>query len=206
MRRLLSLKHLGIICMASFLLVAPQVFAQESDDFSIGDEGPGDAGGETEAAEESTLDKPETEVIDNLCKRMSRAGDDKYPFCLNFDESKKRWTAITENSKHDPFKPIVKKKVVLPPVRKVQEVKPVEKPKPAAPAVKPIKLFVSGIVGNEGNRLAIVKFENEELTIQKDQIVEGKFKVVDIYSDKVVVYSNKEQRRHTFKIGGDEKE
>ena len=34
---------------------------------------------------------------------------------------------------------------------------------------------------------------------------EGKFKVVDIYSDRIVVYSNAEQRRYTFKIGGEEK-
>lgn len=198
MRRLTSLRALGIICMAGFLMAAPQVFAQD-EDFGV-------TGGSEPAEEEqaSNTDRPESEIIEELCTKMTSDDDEKIPHRLNYDSAKKTWTAIVEKPKKDPFRPIVEKKVVLPPVRKVQEVKPVEKQKPAAPPVKPIKLFVSGIVGNEGSRLAIVKFENEELTLTKDQIVEGKFKVVDIYADRVVVYSNKEQRRHTFKIGGDD--
>lgn len=197
MRRLTSLRALGIICMAGFLMAAPQVFAQD-DDFGV-------TGGAEESEEQtSNADRPESEIIEELCNKMSREGDEKIPHRLNYDSAKKSWTAIVEKVKKDPFRPIVEKKVVLPPVRKVQEVKPVEKQKPAAPPVKPIKIFVSGIVGNEGSRLAYVKFENEELVLSKDQIVEGKFKVVDIYQDRVVVYSNKEQRRHTFKIGGED--
>ena len=38
------------------------------------------------------------------------------------------------------------------------------------------------------------------MTVREDQIVEGKFKVIDIFSDRIVVYSNREQRRHTYKI------
>ena len=197
MRRSTSLRALGIICMAGFLMAAPQVFAQD-DDFGV-------TGGAEESEEQtSNADRPESEIIEELCSKMSREGDEKIPHRLNYDSAKKSWTAIVEKAKKDPFRPIVEKKVVLPPVRKVQEVKPVEKQKPAAPPVKPIKIFVSGIVGNEGSRLAYVKFENEELVLSKDQIVEGKFKVVDIYQDRVVVYSNKEQRRHTFKIGGED--
>ncbi len=198
MRRLTSLRALGIICMAGFLMAAPQVFAQD-DDFGV-------TSGAEESTEEqaSNADRPESEIIEELCNKMTREGDEKIPHRLNYDSAKKAWTAIVEKPKKDPFRPIVEKKVVLPPVRKVQEVKPVEKQKPAAPPVKPIKIFVSGIVGNEGSRLAYVKFENEELVLSKDQIVEGKFKVVDIYQDRVVVYSNKEQRRHTFKIGGED--
>lgn len=205
MRRFISLKSLGIMCMAGFLAAAPGAFAQ--DDFDFGDMG-GDAPAEESSGEEqqedvSNADKPESDVIETLCQKMSHEGDEKYPYRLM--QEGKKWVAVVSKPKKDPFRPIVEKKVVLAPVRKVQEVKQVEKAKPAAPPVKPIKLFVSGIVGNEGSRLAIVKFENEEMTISKDQIVEGKFKVVDIYADRVVVYSNKEQRRHTFKIGGDEK-
>lgn len=199
MRRLFSLRTLGIICMAGFLMATPQLFAQD-DEFGVTD-----GGGAEEQEAAAKKDPPESEVIEDLCKKMCSDGDEKIPHRLNYDSVKKTWTAIVEIPDRDPFKPIVEKKVVLPPVRKVQEVKPVEKDKkPVAPPIKPIKLFVSGIVGNEGSRLAIVKFENEEMTITKDQIVEGKFKVVDIYADRVVVYSNKEQRRHTFKIGGED--
>ena len=198
MRKLSSLKFLVVISMASFLLTAPQVRAQE-DDFGLG--GMEDSGS---SAPTSNADKSESEIIDDLCQRM-RADDEKLgKASLEFKSGK--WTPILEKPEKDPFKPMIEKEVVLPPVRQQPvAVKAPEKKAPAAPPVKPIKLFVSGIVGNEGNRLAIVKFENEELTISKDQIVEGKFKVVDIYADRVVVYSNKEQRRHTFKIGGDEK-
>ena len=126
-------------------------------------------------------------------------------FCIKkvryFKENAKK-----DDENPDPFRPVIRKEVNQ--IVKQQVVKPVEPKKntpPPPPPPKPIKIFVKGIVGNEGSRLAIVEFEKEEMTITKDQIVEGKFKVVDIYADRVVVYSNKEQRRHTFKIGGDEK-
>ena len=115
-------------------------------------------------------------------------------------------TLLPPKTRKDPFRPIVEKKVVLPPVRPVSAGCQAADTKPAPPPVKPIRLFVTGIVGNEGQRLAVVKLGNDELTLVKDQIVEGKFKVVDILNDRVVIYSNKEQRRHTFKIGGDEKD
>jgi len=199
MRKLMSLKFLVVIGMASFLLTAPQVRAQE-DDFGIG--GLEDSSGSDSAA--SNGKRSESEIIEDLCKRMCTNDEKLGKASLEFKSGK--WTPILEKPVKDPFEPIIKKEVVLPPVRQQPvTVKPQEKKAPAPPPIKPIKLFVSGIVGNEGNRLAIVKFENEELTISKDQIVEGKFKVVDIYADRVVVYSNKEQRRHTFKIGGDEK-
>ena len=105
-----------------------------------------------------------------------------------------------ENPQKDPFKPIVKKKVVLPPVRKKAPSRPSQPSKPAPPPVEPIRLTINGIVGNEAHRMAIIRFENQEHTIRKDDVVEGKFKVVDILPDRVVVYSNQEQRRHTFRI------
>lgn len=199
-------KLLGIICLAVFLLAAPQIFAiDELDDFgglddlgddlstsdniigeSIGDgmvaESPISDGGSFSAAETSKM--TETEQVDSLIAKF---------------------TFAPEIPNKDPFKPIVEKKVVLPPVRAVQPVARPGSNKPQPPPVKPIKVFVAGIVGNEGARLAVIKFEDEEHTVFKDQIVDGKFKVVDIQNDRIVVYSNKEQRRHTFKIGGDEK-
>lgn len=200
MRKLMSLKFLVVISMASFLLTVPQVRAQ--DDFGLGEIEEESSGSGNSAA--SNADKSESEIIEDLCQRMRNNDDKLGKASLEFKSGK--WTPILEKPEKDPFKPMIEKEVVLPPVRQQPvAVKAQEKKAPAPPPVKPIKLFVSGIVGNEGNRLAIVKFENEELTISKDQIVEGKFKVVDIYADRVVVYSNKEQRRHTFKIGGDEK-
>ncbi|MBQ3644609.1 MAG: hypothetical protein II961_08435 [Candidatus Riflebacteria bacterium] len=202
MRRLFSAKFLGIISMVAFLMSGPQLYAQ-MDDFFGGDDG-GAAETESTDAESSTKGKDETQVIEELCKKMCDDDEKLGKASLEFKTGK--WSPILENAKKDPFKPIIEKKVDMPPVRPKVEVKQQPRDtKPAPPPIKPIKLFVSGIVGNEGSRLAIVKFENEELTISKDQIVEGKFKVVDIYADRVVVYSNKEQRRHTFKIGGEEK-
>lgn len=201
------LKKLGMICLTVFLLSAPQVFAQDDlDDFG----GLDDLGGDSTVTE-----SPATPAGDGanagdgmMAESSSGSGVDtsKMTEAEQVDALMNRFTFATENPKKDPFRPIVEKKVVLPPVRTVQPVARPQDAKPAPPPVKPIRLFVAGIVGNEGNRLAIVKFENEEYTISKDQIIEGKFKVVDVLSDRVVVYSNKEQRRHTFKIGGDEKD
>lgn len=195
MKKNLSFKVLGIMCLATFLQTAPLIFAQD-DEFGL------------ESGSLDNSEKTETEIIDALCQKLIdekvfKKGSEKFKGKIlpgDFNENK-----LDANT--DPFKPVITKNVP-PPARAVQPVKPVkvEPPKPQAPKIQPIKLFVKGIVGNEGNRLAIVEFEKEEKTITKDQIVDGKFKVVDIYSDRVVVYSNKEQRRHTFKIGGDEKE
>ncbi len=195
------------MCLASFLMTAPmttqRVFAAAEDY--------GDVGGEGENKNLS-----EMEIINKICARMCKDNDEKFGDKtlkeVVLKGNKKRFVPIWFNAEAkkiednpDPFRPAIKKEVINP-IRKVQEVKPVEKrpTTPPPPPVKPIKIFVKGIVGNEGNRLAIVEFEKEEMTITKDLNVNGKFKVVDIYADRVVVYSNKEQRRHTFKIGGED--
>lgn len=205
-------KLLGIICLAVFLLAAPQVFAVDDlDDFG----GLDDLGGDTAAPAEAGT-PPAAEGGDGMVAESPASGDaaaggdavdgSKLTEQEQVDGLINKFTFVTENANKDPFKPIVEKKVVLPPVRTVQPVSRPQDSKPQPPPVKPIKVFVTGIVGNEGERLAVIKFEDEEHTVTKDQIVDGKFKVVDIQNDRIVVYSNKEQRRHTFKIGGDEKE
>ena len=60
--------------------------------------------------------------------------------------------------------------------------------------IPPLKITVKSIVGEEENdRYAVIEFEGEELTVRKDQIVKNKFKVVDIFPDRMVVYSRLEQ-------------
>ncbi len=190
-------KILGMICLAAFLLAAPQLFAQDDlDDFGMDSL---DDNTITESAESTEPAEATAEAIDSAPAKAKPEKD-------QVDDLAKLWPFKIENPKKDPFKPLVVKKVVLPPVRPVAPKSQNRDFKPKPPPVKPIRLFVTGIVGNEGARLAVVKFENQEHTIIKDQVVDGKFKVVDILSDRVVVYSNKEQRRHTFRIGGaDEK-
>jgi len=206
-------KLLGIICLAVFLLAAPQVFAVDDlDDFG----GLDDLGGDTAAPAEAGTPPAAVEGGDGMVAESPASGAEgavdgavdgaKLTEQEQVDGLINKFTFVTENANKDPFKPIVEKKVVLPPVRTVQPVSRPQDSKPQPPPVKPIKVFVTGIVGNEGERLAVIKFEDEEHTVTKDQIVDGKFKVVDIQNDRIVVYSNKEQRRHTFKIGGDEKE
>ncbi|MFA7145807.1 MAG: hypothetical protein WC221_04395 [Candidatus Riflebacteria bacterium] len=164
-------------------------FADEfSDDMPA--EMPGEATAEANDLMPSLSGKSEQEYMDSL---ISSSVDPRAPFSPRVPDK-------------DPFKAIVEKKVIAPPTRVQQPIQVSRVNKPAPPPVKPIKIFVSGIVGNEDQRLAIIKFENNEMTVSKEQIVEGKFKVVDIQNDRIVVYSNKEQRRHTFKIGGDEKD
>lgn len=63
-----------------------------------------------------------------------------------------------------------------------------------------LKVFIKEIYGDEENRSAVIEFEGKEITVVKDQVVDGKFKVVDIYPDRMVVYDNAAQRRHTYKI------
>ena len=64
-----------------------------------------------------------------------------------------------------------------------------------------LKVIIKEIVGEEEeNRSAVIEFEGKEITVVKNQVVEGKFKVIDIYPDRMVVYSSQEQRRHTYKL------
>ncbi|MDD3148341.1 MAG: hypothetical protein PHD82_13685, partial [Candidatus Riflebacteria bacterium] len=101
-----------------------------------------------------------------------------------------------ETANHDPFKPIVTKKVIeLVKIERQPESTP---PKEVKKVIPPLKLTVTGICGNDVVREAVVKFENDEHVVKTGQVVNGKFKVVDIDDGKVVVYSIGEARRATF--------
>jgi len=206
----------GFLALTLVLLSLPQVFGQDApaapaaggaDDFSMPAdanapaaapanpaeapanpaEAPGEApaegspaaGGEEPAAPAAGLDEPEH--IDML------ASNHKFS---------------PANTSKDPFKPLVQKKVVLPPVAPPPPSGNKSNAPPPPPPPKPINLFVSGICGNESERLAMIVFENKPYVIQKDMVVDGKFKVVDVLPDRIVIYSNKEQMRRTFPIGG----
>ena len=183
------------LIMAMVLFSMNSIYAQD-DDFDLGDDteedsgsGSDDSNSSDDDENEALVQRTEKEWVEFI---MSKCNNEPFsPFV----------------SSKDPFKPIVEKKVIAPPQRvqpKVVKTAPTTPQVPKAPPIKPIKVFVSGIVGNDDQRLAIIKFENNDYTVTKDQIVDGKFKVVDIQSDRITVYSNKEQRRHSFKIGGDE--
>jgi hypothetical protein len=195
-----SLKLLGLLCLSTLFLAAPQaITAQDLDEFG----GLDDLGGDSMLSDSSSGDGM---MAESPSSGDTGFGTAKMSEAEQVDALANKFKFAPDNPDKDPFKPLVQKKVVLPPVRRVKPVsKPQRSSKPKPPPIKPIKLMVSGIVGDEQHRLAVVRFENQEYTITKDQVVEGKFKVVDILSDRVVVYSNKEQRRHTFKIGGGDK-
>ena len=208
MRRNLFFKNLVILCLAGFLMTAPQIFAEN--DSSLNDE-----------AENENKDLSETAIIDNIVDKMAQeGGDPKYgPQTFRVitlkATGKKIYVPLWYNDKvtkpeenPDPFRPAIKKESPAnnPSSQRPIVVTPPPKPQPPKKEIPPLKIYVKGIVGNEGIRYAVIDFEKEERTIVKDQVVDGKFKVIDIYSDRIVVYSNAEQRRYTFKIGGEEKE
>lgn len=206
MTSLNTVKKIGLLCLGLFLLASAQTFAQDDlDEFGGLDDLGGDSMVTESAGDGMVAENPSG--TDDFGSDSGSSSMDAPRMSENeqVEALANKFTFAAENPKKDPFKPMVEKKVILPPVRTVRPVSRPEDSKPKPPPIKPIKLQVAGIVGNEGNRLAVVKFENNEYTLTKDQVVDGKFKVVDILNDRVVVYSNKEQRRHTFKIGGDEK-
>lgn len=117
----------------------------------------------------------ETATIDQLCQDFAFTG---------------------EVANHDPFKPVITKKVIE--LVKIERQPESTTPKEVKKAIPPLKLTVTGICGNDVVREAIVKFENDEHVVKPGQVVNGKFKVVDIDNGKVVVYSIGEARRATF--------
>ena len=205
MRKNIYLNKLVILCLASFLMTSPKIFA-ESDYEPAGD------------TEKTDQKLSENVIVDEIVDKLAQEGGDpklgnQSLRVITLKATGKKiyvplWYNDVDNPEKnlDPFRPKIEKEVVLPPSRPITPPQP-PKPKPEQErkVIPPLKIFVKGIVGNEGIRYAVINFENEERTIVKDQIVEGKFKVVDIYSDRIVVYSNAEQRRYTFKIGGEEK-
>ena len=117
----------------------------------------------------------EVAVIDRLCQNFAFQG---------------------ENASHDPFRPVITKKSVIP-VKIEPQPEPAPK-KEIEKSIPPLKLTVSGICGTDSVREAVIQFENNEHIVRPGQVVNGKFKVVDIDNSKVVVYSIGESRRATF--------
>jgi len=97
----------------------------------------------------------------------------------------------------DPFLPI-----------QVKEMKPNPVPRPVRPVdsapdiqiTPPFKMDVLCIVGNTGDRLALIEFEGELLEVSVTFEAEGQFKVVDIGPDAVEVYSYSHRCRKTVKL------
>ena len=205
MQKNLSFNKYVIICLASFLMTSPQIFAES--DYELSDD-----------TNKSNQEVSENVIVDEIVDKMAHEGvDPKFGRqslrVITLKATGKKiyvplWYNETAKPEEnlDPFRPKIRKEVIVPKPPKDTTITPPSRPQPPAkPVIPPLKIFVKGIVGNEGIRYAVINFENEERTIVKDQIVEGKFKVVDIYSDRIVVYSNAEQRRYTFKIGGESK-
>ena len=205
MQKNLSIKKLGILFLSTFLMTTTQTFAEN--DYEL-----------TDKTAKENQEISENVIIDDICDRMAnedgdpKLGRQSFRVITLKATNKKIYVPLWYNDVSkpeenlDPFRPKIQKEVVLPP--KKENNNPPQKPereRVEKKIIPPLKIFVKGIVGNEGIRYAVINFENEERTIVKDQIVEGKFKVVDIYSDRIVVYSTAEQRRYTFKIGGEGK-
>lgn len=199
------LNKIVILFLSGFLIATPKIYAEN--DYEL-----------TDDSKNNNKDVSENVIIDELVENMAKeGGDDKLGpqkfRVINLKATGKKiyvplWYNDLDNPEKnlDPFRPKIKKEVVLPPPGPITPPQPPKPdPKKEKKIIPPLKIFVKGIVGNEGIRYAVIDFEKEERTVVKDQIVDGKFKVVDIYSDRIVVYSNAEQRRYTFKIGGEEK-
>jgi len=152
------------------------------------EEAPGAPPSESPAEQAEKVFNPAVSVGDEA--EQAQIILDKYPYKLAKEK--------------DPFRPLIDKPMPI----VMQSTKPVlDRPilpntPPAPPPPPPLKLIVQGIVGNDAERLAMIFFENELIVVKKDEEVKGKFKVVDILPDKVVIYSNKEQMRRKFPIGG----
>jgi Tfp pilus assembly protein PilP len=101
-----------------------------------------------------------------------------------------------ENSEHDPFKPLVQKKVK-------ELVKPVETKTAKVEEKKivvPVKIKVAGICGNNSERLAVIEFEGGEYVVKVGQMINGKFSVVEILDDRIVIFAVAQSRRDVFKL------
>jgi len=105
------------------------------------------------------------------------------------------------SSGKDPFKPLITRQE--PPKNEPRiDPQPASRAVEIEPVTKSLQIRVTGICGNDNERLAMIEFENKSYVVFKEMTVDGMFKVVDILSDNIVVYSIKDQMRRTFPIGG----
>ena len=208
----------GMLFLGIMILGAEKAWGQE--DFSAGDKPAGEAGaggapaGDAAAGEKAGGDAPASAGDAATQPAEAVAGDAPVDtgsgLKAGADEADQVET-LTEKfpfkfeKEKDPFKPIVEKKVaqlpVAPPPSSIKKTSYSSNQPPAPPPPPPLKLQLTGVVGNDSERLAMIMFENELKIVKKDEEVKGKFKVVEILPDKVVVYSNKEQMRRTFPLG-----
>lgn len=203
-------KYCAIFVWLAFTLIlygTSLAIAQEADDFSMPsesnasiDSGSTPANPAEAPISDSSLSEETTSTSAQANDSSSSEANLEEPERVEVLAGKYKFSPANENK--DPFKPLVVKKVVLPPAPPpvVKPTGPAAPPPPPPP--KPIQLFVSGICGNDNERLAMITFENKQYVVSKDMVVDGKFKVVDILPDRIVIYSNKEQMRRTFPLGG----
>lgn len=112
-----------------------------------------------------------------------------------------------ENQKKDPFKAVIQPKPKSEPdlSRKLEvKVIPTSTVK-IDPPVPPLQIQVVGICGNDDGRWVLAVFENQPRVLAPDMVVEGKFKVMEIHADRMVIFSFRENLRRTFQIGGEVK-
>lgn len=197
--------YLVLFLIVNTYFIKNYTFAQNADDFSLPTSNVTDeTSSETHATIDSTTDTSTTESSLNQTQdlpneNISATADEVET--VEILANKFKFSPPKESK--DPFKPLIVKKVILPPPPPPSAQKPSGPPTPPPPPPpKPIHIFVSGICGNDNERLAMIKFENKDYIVTKDMVVDGKFKVIDILPDRVIIYSNKEQMRRTFTIGG----
>ncbi len=103
-----------------------------------------------------------------------------------------------DNLSHDPFKPLVTKKIRIP--EPPQEVITIREEEPRKIIVPPVTVKVAGICGNSKNRYAVIEFEGSEYVVKSGETVNGKFSVVSILEDGIVIFSFEQSLRNVFKL------
>lgn len=107
---------------------------------------------------------------------------------------------LAEVPGHDPFKPVIGKRIAIIKIEKPTKLKEKEQSKTNSVAVEPLQVNVTGICGNDQIRQALIKLGNLEYTLVAGDMVEGKFSVVEVKPEEVVLYSVKESKRKVFKL------
>lgn len=103
-----------------------------------------------------------------------------------------------DNPSHDPFKPLLTKKIRIP--EPAQEVITIREEEPRKKIVPPVTVKVAGICGNSKNRYAVIEFEGSQYVVKSGETVNGKFSVISILEDGIVIFSFEQSLRNVFKL------
>jgi hypothetical protein len=105
----------------------------------------------------------------------------------------------------DPFLTLIEKKRKAPPPKKPTVFRP---PPPTVARIPPLVVKMSTVISSGEEHMAVIEYKGQDYVVGKgwdgagEKDFDGRFRVVDVDIDKIVVYDTKAKQRRTIREEG----